>query len=303
MTPNFYKYLDINGARLSLGNKNFKHADPTSFNDTEELTVQNLYEGTEEEIYSTMLRHFHNVISNNLDAPSTALNSRIRQQITFLQGVYKNNPAAIDIIRSEIEQQTDPIFEDIDAHRKQIAGHIAEINHHMKQHRIFCVTDSKNNERMWECYAQNHEGVVLRIVPDVEKNSKFTLFRRVEYKDTRPALYRDAGVFFEESLFSDQKEILKTKMDQIIYTKTREWEYENEWRLAIPVFDGESWSTDPYHPGEIVEIYLGLDMSRDIKAEMINLAREVNPNIEIFETFRDRNEALSFRSAQATRSS
>ena len=42
-------------------------------------------------------------------------------------------------------------------------------------------------------------------------------------------------------MFGDQDEIKKAMVDKIIYTKTLQWEYENEHRLVIPLRAGENW--------------------------------------------------------------
>jgi hypothetical protein len=149
---------------------------------------------------------------------------------------------------------------------------------------------------MWERYAQSNEGVVLRITPNTEKDSKFQLFRKVEYQDMRPPLYDSTLNFLEGTIFGDQETIRKAMLDKIVYAKTREWEYEREYRLAIPIHaDGKDWNTLSYQPEEIIELYLGHKMSHEIKSEMIGLAKAVNPEIKITETFLDVDGRLSFR--------
>jgi hypothetical protein len=41
--PPLYKYLDVNGAELTLKNKCLKHAKPSEFNDTEDLTIRSIF--------------------------------------------------------------------------------------------------------------------------------------------------------------------------------------------------------------------------------------------------------------------
>jgi hypothetical protein len=41
--PPLYKYLDVQGAKLTLGNRTLKHAKPSDFNDTEDLTIQSIF--------------------------------------------------------------------------------------------------------------------------------------------------------------------------------------------------------------------------------------------------------------------
>lgn len=38
--PPLYKYLDVKGAKLTLGNDTFRHAKPSDFNDVEDMAVQ-----------------------------------------------------------------------------------------------------------------------------------------------------------------------------------------------------------------------------------------------------------------------
>src|SRR5258705_11873985 len=118
----------------------------------------------------------------------------------------------------------------------------------MQGYRILCVSELNDSSRMWEGYAQSNEGIVLRIVPNVQKDSKFQLFRRVEYQDSRPPLYESALSFLEGSIFGDQEKKRKAMLDKIVYAKTREWEYEEEYRLAIPIHaDRQDWNTLSYH--------------------------------------------------------
>ncbi len=41
--PSLYKYFGVEGARLTLRNRTFKHAKPSDFNDTEDLTIQSVF--------------------------------------------------------------------------------------------------------------------------------------------------------------------------------------------------------------------------------------------------------------------
>ena len=86
---------------------------------------------------------------------------------------------------------------------------------------------------------------------------------------------------------------LREITDRIIYSKTLEWEYESEFRLAIPVFEGKDWNTLRYHPEEITELYLGLAMSEGNKDKIVALAKAVNPNIAIFQTRRGADQTLT----------
>ena len=136
-------------------------------------------------------------------------------------------------------------------------GYIKEINDFLQSFRILCVSEKYNSMKMWDVYAQQHEGIVLRILPNLQKDSKFTQFRAVKYQEKRPPFYGDAASFLEGGLFEDQNERAKMLLNNVIYTKTLEWVHEQEQRLAIPILDGAEWSLMPFHPEEISEFIVG----------------------------------------------
>lgn len=149
---------------------------------------------------------------------------------------------------------------------------------------------------MWEEYAQSYQGIALRIEPSDSKDSKFQLFRAVEYFETRPPLYRDTLDFSEGYFFEDAETRTKAMIERIIFSKTLQWQHEKEYRLAIPLRQGEDdWNTLPYHPEEITELYLGLAMTNADKEDVIRKARAINSNIDIIQTSRGANGALKFQ--------
>ena len=119
--------------------------------------------------------------------------------------------------------------------------------------------------------------------------------RPVQYRASRPPLYDDTLSFLEGSLFGDQLAIIREMVGKVTYAKTLEWEHESEYRLAVPVLEDEDWNTMRYHPEEITELYLGLGMSKENKDKIVGMAKEVNLDIAIFQTFRDAHETLTFQ--------
>jgi DUF2971 family protein len=137
---------------------------------------------------------------------------------------------------------------------------------------------------MWSDYAEKHKGIALRIEPNLAKNSKFQLFRAVEYHVARPPLYEDTLEFMASGLFGDQEAGRKATLDEIVYSKTLHWQHEGEYRLAIPLRKGEPpWNTLKYHPEEITELYLGLAMTNEDKDDIVAKAKALNPEIAIFQ--------------------
>lgn len=291
--PPLYKYLDVSGAKLTLGNRTFKHAKPSDFNDTEDLTIKSIFAEDTEEALKKIAGAFTDVILRHLNEEPTC-SSPMKEKIKIIQQIYRANPGAADLVRAERINAGEQI-DSVEYLRKQAQAHIAEINEFMQGYRVLCVTTHKDSERMWTEYAEKHRGVALRIQPNLAKDSKFQLFRPVTYREKRPPLYEDTLEFSAGSLFGDHESRIREIIERIIYTKTLDWEHEGEYRLAIPIGENEKpWNTLPYHPEEITELYLGLEMERSDIEDIVGKARTVNRDIAIFRAKRDGDGKLVF---------
>ncbi len=292
--PPLYKYLDVQGAKLTLGNNTFKHAKPSDFNDTEDMTIQSIFPEDVEAALMTLSSGFTDVILKNLNEPPTCDSAQMRENVALIQRIYRENPEAADAVKEQISKDPIGIF-DVCHMRAVSQGFVEEINEFMQGYRVLCVTTHKDSEQMWVRYAQNHEGISLRIHPNAEKDSKFQLFRPIEYRASRPPLYDDTLDFLEGSMIGDQQSKRLAMLDKIIYSKTLEWEHENEYRLVIPAREGEKeWDTLPYHPEEIPELFLGLAMTQDNADDIVAKTRALNPSIAIARARRDGDDKLVF---------
>jgi hypothetical protein len=286
--PPLYKYLDVQGANLTLTNRNFKHAKPSSFNDTEELTIRSIFPESDADALRQIEDGFTDALMRHLDDPPTCLNIDMRKKIELLQAVFKANPDAANRVKEAKAKGTAPEIFNVDQMTQRNAAYVDEINEHMQGFRILCVSTLNDSEQMWSRYGQEHQGAVLRILPNIKKDSKYQLFRPVVYREKRPPLYDSAVSFTEASLFGNQEARIKAAMETIIYSKTLEWEYESEYRLAIPVLPGDyDWTLMPYHPEEITELYFGAKARADFKSNIIGLAIATNPQISIYQMSHD----------------
>lgn len=294
--PPLYKYLDVQGAKLTLKNKCFRHSKPSCFNDTEDFTVRSIFPEDDETAFKQLEGGFVDCLVKHLDDNPTSTNPQIRTKVRQLQAIFKANPDAANLIKEAMKKTDSPPIINWEQMKKRNRDFVAEINLFMQNWRVLCVSTLNNSENMWVRYADDHHGIVLRIVPNLEKDSKFQRFAPVVYREKRPSLYESVASFQEDSLFGHQQARLKKSMDTIIYSKTLDWQKEGEYRLAIPLGHGErDWNTLSYHPDEIAELYLGAKMTAESKAEIVELAQAVNPSIKVFEMFHDANGQLQPR--------
>src|SRR5260370_4914987 len=264
--PPLYKYLDVQGAKLTLGNSTFKHSKPSDFNDTEDLTIQSIFPEETEAALKKLENGFTDVIIKQLnDSPTCS--SPMREKLALIQYGYRNNPGLVEKMKAELAKMgRKPLF-DAEHMRARSEAFINEINEFMQGYRVLCVTTHKNSEKMWSDYAENHKGIALRIEGNVAKGSKFQLFRPIVYREKRPPLYDDTLDFIAGSLFGDQEVRRRPMLEMIVASKPLPWQYEGEYRLAIPMRQGEPpWNSLPLHPEEITEHYLGLAIDATDKA-------------------------------------
>ena len=109
--PPLYKYLDVRGAKLTLGNRTFKHSKPSDFNDIEDLTVQSIFPEETEVALRKLSDSFTDVLLQHLDDKPTC-SSPLREKIAFLQSVYRNNPEAAEAVKTELRKEgAKPIYD------------------------------------------------------------------------------------------------------------------------------------------------------------------------------------------------
>ena len=292
--PPLYKFLSVEGAKLTLSNNTFRHAKPSDFNDIEDLTVQSIFPEETEVALKRLENGFTDVILAHLNDPPTC-KSPMREQVAMIQQVYRTNPDAANIVKAQLAKENRKAIFDVEQARSLAKKHLKEINEHMQGMRVLCVTTDKDSGRMWDEYARQHKGIALRIEPNIAKDSKFQRFQPVTYRKTRPPLYDDTFEFIAGGLFGNLEISARAIIEKIIYSKTLKWQHESEYRLAIPLGKDEApYDVLKYHPEEITEIYLGLAMGKADKDDILAKAKALNPNIRMFQAERDAKGRITF---------
>ena len=97
--------------------------------------------------------------------------------------------------------------------------------HFEKMVGILSLTEKPDNLLMWAHYADSHQGLVIEVDPTHgffnrrrSENDEFLQLRQVLYRNERPTLNPSEDSSFETFL-----------------TKGRDWEYEQEWRMLVPL--------------------------------------------------------------------
>src|SRR5712671_1081553 len=130
--PPLYKYLDVQGAKLTLTNGNFKHAKPSTFNDTEDLTIRSIFPEDDAVALKQLEDGFTDVLLSHLNDPPTCLNLEMRKKVALLQAAFKANPDAPKRIKEAKAKGAVPEIFNVEQARQRNAAYVDEINQHMQ---------------------------------------------------------------------------------------------------------------------------------------------------------------------------
>src|ERR1700722_7422643 len=146
--PPLYKYPNVQGAKLTLGNRTFRHAKPSDFNDIEDMTVQSIFPEETEVALKHLSEGFTDVVLAHLNDPPTCA-SPMREKLALIQQAYRNNPMAAELVKAELAKpDAKPLF-DVEHMRTRAVVHVKDINDLMQEWRVLCVTTNNHSEKMW----------------------------------------------------------------------------------------------------------------------------------------------------------
>src|SRR2546430_7923616 len=101
--PPLYKYLNVQGAKLTLGNKCFKFAKPSEYDDLKDMTAQSLFPDKLEKALATMPDGFVDAIMANLYAPPTCSPGQ-RPTVVKLQEILREKPGLGPVVAAGLKK-------------------------------------------------------------------------------------------------------------------------------------------------------------------------------------------------------
>jgi len=194
-------------------------------------------------------------------------------------------PEQKDFLRKEVSNTpTEKLF-DLKQLEKTCQDIVSFVQRSFETDGVFCSTTNFENLLMWAHYADKHRGAVLEFTPNREKDSALLASKKITYSDKRPLLYESAKDMVFHSLAMSEEESVRAIMDKLIFTKSCDWKYEQEYRLFVPfcIERSKSFTTLRYQSKELSSIFLGCRMNKQNRAKIINLAKAINPCVTIYE--------------------
>jgi hypothetical protein len=124
---------------------------------------------------------------------------------------------------------------------------------------IACFSGLIDNQLMWSHYADNHRGICLMYMPSRDPSGLLSAFHEVHYSNEYPKIR-----------LVDLPKIGPSVVESLLLTKSKEWQYEFEYRIIKPYGARKSFN---YHPNALAAVILGARISQDDEKEVVSWAR------------------------------
>jgi hypothetical protein len=219
-----YKYLDWNDrARSILEDEIIWYSKVSEFNDPFEGIYEINYDITPESIVSLAVKGLSNEYHNWSSISDFILKNVVTDDFGGLR-----------------------IREDF---RGTMKNRVEEMLAGLKNAGVLSLSESHRNILLWSHYANDHKGICIEFERDIDDflgNSSFC--RPVIYSEIYPIPSIDDVLKHEDFL-----------TNQILFTKSKHWEYEKEWRI----WNTAGNKTHPI-PGKILSVTMGAKWDGDV---------------------------------------
>lgn len=270
-----YKYTTASTTQIVLKTGRLRWQSPCQFNDVSELQrMPILSPGFDESrpIYANKLVEIaYSGVNVNL-----SLYSQWTQDIIgLLQQLKKQGEpqkSALKKLESVVPKSTESL--------ESLFRKSTELNNDGTL-RCFCLTENEFNTLMWAHYGDSYKGCMLGFQHINELSTPFGAAEKVRYTNEAPII----GSAVDFYLYGPSSKQNKETRLAIYHTKTKDWEYEKEWRVihkANPVKD-TLYTDYKFYPNELKSITFGLKLNPEIKAEILKLVSSQYAHCELYQ--------------------
>lgn len=270
----FFKYMSEGTAKIVLKNQTLRWATPEYLNDPFELDHRILGKVDNGRVKQEALELLWQVYQGTIESAPGSLIApfliALRQQ-------------GIDMSRSEFEAKTLPgLAESVDKAEEVVQQVVGSKILAFAQVKILSLTIRPDINLMWSHYANSHKGIVFRFRSIPAQLTLFAMAQPVRYTNEIPAFVTED---FMAKMFAGVP--LPTSHDTInaiIFRKSLEWEYEQEWRLSLGFGHDRAAAYEDIRFGdnELDGVIFGTRTSNADKAEIRQLCARY-PNIEFMQ--------------------
>lgn len=268
----FLKYYTAESAKKTLFETRLKWSSPKLFNDPFDNQLYLQFEEPTKSTAREISDEFLNIISSNEPIRDGQFGSRT-DAVRMLQLIFSKNQH--DFSLEEGEYIREGLMEGMENLKSKESMHSQIIHEILSDTSIFCVSETHNNILMWSHYADNHTGVAVEFHAQLE-DSAFILAQPVRYMTKIPIItYEDivARKLGPNQLF-----------EMITLIKSKDWEYEREWRVVAAMRDkSKDYEILSFPPEEVAGVYFGCRTTDESKREIIEIVNDKYPDAKIYQ--------------------
>jgi Protein of unknown function (DUF2971) len=280
----FLKYMTCAAGKIVLQNRTLRWSTPGTLNDPYDTQFYLHIDVDREQLRVITLGKIWDAYAGEHPAPiGNILGIALRLLRQRVPGLSKE----------DIERQfNDVVVEGIERGERHLPQLQADLRPHVAQTKILCLTRGLDPDSalMWAHYADGHRGMVLRFRSPLGVDSPYRVARPVEYRAVMPRLV-DAE-FLADMMSGRVRMDVRAIMERLVYTKSKEWEYEQEWRIS----SGSGRNPEApfedilFNALELDAVILGCRMAKADREEISNLTRRLYPHAYILQANKaDRN--------------
>jgi len=276
----FFKYVTSDVAKLIIRNHTLKWSCPLDFNDPFDHQFAFITEDRTELISNQIIQRIAEYVWDRDDVTFDTTHDPLGfgLMLTHLKQMKNVIP------REEFLRNAKAILpQTVDSSKQALTDFYEEISLFLRQTRVLCLAEEKDNLLMWSHYSESHTGAVFKLNAIDELDSPFLVAKKVEYSAEYPSLATEEE-WLNHLLYINRIDFGKRHFN-LCYVKGDVWGYEKEWRISITsekhplgeaVYNGE--------PPEVFgAIYLGCRMPKEDKQQIMDLANQNLPNMEVWQ--------------------
>jgi hypothetical protein len=281
-----YKYSSAEGAFRILNDLRVKCTSPLSFNDPFDTITEIRADFELDEFPHAFLDRIYMLI-NQEEEPDFEVESEFSEIIRKIRK--RENRKVGKPILEPIRHLLNPIVSEM---KSIIEADNREWYSFLTTWRIFCLSEVYDNLLMWGHYCERHKGAVIgfRCVPEID--SAFCAARPVTYSNRIPTL-GSLGEWVDHTIGVKRIGLNPEELFiRMTYTKSIDWQYEKEWRYALPQIEGVVGDFDLREilPQEIHSIYMGCRMEVSYRKRIIDLLSTKLKHVLLYQAARSKSE-------------
>ena len=274
----FYKFATAETAAKVIESKAFRWSSPEKFNDPFDHHVGFTMDIAPETFAAFLLSSIERIVFSDTEpvAPGESVFAALTQRFRPIRHRLPKDEFLADM--------RDACIESARRLTSQFGIFNKEIYRHLIHSRVFCVCEELDNVVMWSHYADEHRGVAFQLGCIPELDNPLLIAQQVTYSESLVP-FPDPNAYAKH-LTGEAPIDLMPLVWQVAFTKHKNWAYEKEWRIHLPLIReavGDGYSIEREHPQVFQSLYLGCRMANAEATRIASLVKQHLPQMSIYQ--------------------